>query len=153
MHSVLFVCAANICRSPMAMGLLQWKVNHDKENWLIKSAGVWALENQTAARHTQKLLSERGVDLSNHHSRLVNFDLVEDFNLILVMERNQKEALKTAFPNQASKIYLLSEMVSESFEIVDPVGGSLVDFRVTAQEIEDILNEGFNNISRLSAAT
>ena len=61
MHSVLFVCAANICRSPMAMGLLQWKVSHDKENWLIKSAGVWPLENQTAARHTQKLLSEHGL--------------------------------------------------------------------------------------------
>ncbi len=151
MHSVLFVCTANICRSPMAMGLLQSKINGQEERWLIRSAGVWALENQTAAANTIKLIYDRGIDLSDHRSKLVTKDLIEKFNLILVMERNQKEALKTAFPKQSAKIFLLSEMAGETFEIVDPIGGSLADFTATGLEIENILSEGFPKISQLSA--
>ena len=149
-HSVLFVCAANICRSPMAMGLLRSIIDDQEENWIVESAGVWALENQPAARYTQSLLNQRGVDLSKHSSKLVTFEMVDNFNLILVMERNQKEALRTAFPKQAPKIFMLSEMVGETDEIVDPIGGTLSDFKSTAQEIDHILKKGFIKISRLS---
>jgi protein-tyrosine-phosphatase len=77
--------------------------------------------------------------------------MIEGFNLILVMERNQKEALKTAFRNKASRIYLLSEMIGKTFEIVDPISGTLADFNATATEIDNILTEGFPIISQLSA--
>jgi len=134
----------------MAMGLLQSQVNGQEESWLIRSAGVWALENQTAATNIINLLNDRGLDLSDHRSKIVTKDLIEKFNLILVMERNQKEALKTAFPKQAAKIFLLSEMAGETFEIVDPIGGSQADFNATGLEIENILVEGFPKISQLS---
>jgi protein-tyrosine-phosphatase len=135
----------------MAMGLLKLMVNGENESWLISSAGVWALENQSAATNTIELLKDRGIDISDHKSKLVTQEMIEEFNLILVMERNQKEALKTAFPKQAEKIFLLSEMVGESFEIVDPIGGTMADFNATGLEIDNILEESFSKINQLSA--
>ena len=152
MHSILFVCTANICRSPMAMGIMQSKVKHQDDLWLIRSAGVWVMENQPAAANTIKFVREFGVDISNHQSKSINKEMIDRFNLILVMERNHKEALRSAFRNQGSKIFMLSEMIGEKYEINDPIGGSLADFNATALEVDNILTEGFPKIEQLSKA-
>jgi protein-tyrosine-phosphatase len=152
MRSVLMVCTANICRSTMAMGLLLGKLTQVRDNWSIESAGVWAIDGLPAAEKTLFVLSERGIDIRNHRSRLVTAEIIRDFKLILVMERNHKEALRLGFPEFASRIYLLTEMIEESYDIKDPIGGSLADFEDMAKEIDGILNLGFENISKLAIA-
>ena len=149
-RSVLFVCSANICRSPMAMGLLRARVSQSVDNWRIESAGVWAEEGHSAAFYTRRVLEVRGIGVSEHSSRQVTPDLMREFDLILVMERNHKEALRAAFPEQSNRIYMLSEMVGRKDDIVDPIGGPRADYEDTAQEIDAILSEGFENILRLT---
>ena len=151
MNSVLFICSANICRSPMAMGLLRSMVEDSSDQWKIESSGVWDLEDQPAALNTQLVLEERGIDLNDHASRTVTGTILSEFNLVLVMEDNHKEVLKLAFPEYTNHIYMLSEMVGEIFDIVDPIGRSLADFEETALEMERILTEGFEKISILAA--
>lgn len=147
-RSVLFVCTANICRSPMAMGLLQSQVD---ARWVVQSAGVWAEPGYPAARNAQRVLKTRGIDLRAHRSRPITAALVADFNLILVMERNHKEALRAAFRQHADKIFLLTEMVGSRADIVDPIGGSMADYEETAAEIAAILTKGFEKIAALAA--
>lgn len=147
--SVLFVCTANICRSPLAMGLMTKQVSQSLDNWQIESAGVWASAGYPAARNTLQVLENRGIDISNHRSRPITPELISEFDLILVMERNQKEALQAAFPEFADRIYLLSEMIDQHTDIIDPIGGTLFDFEDTAQEIETILSEGILKILKL----
>ena len=77
--------------------------------------------------------------------------MVQDFNLILTMESNHREALLYAFPQFTSKIFMLSQMVGKKSDIADPIGGRLVEFEHTAQEIEQILNKGFVRIRKLAA--
>ncbi len=151
MNSVLFICSANICRSPMAMRLLRSMVEDSSDQWKIESSGVWDLEDQPAALNTQLVLEERGIDLNDHASRTVTGTILSEFNLVLVMEDNHKEVLKLAFPEYTNHIYMLSEMVGEIFDIVDPIGRSLADFEETALEMERILTEGFEKISILAA--
>ena len=151
MRSVLFVCTANICRSPMAMGLLQAKVNDESESWRIGSAGTWTIEGESAAEKTLLVLEERGIDLSNHFSRSVTEELVGGYQLILAMERGHKEALRIEFPQVAGRVFLLSEMIGKVFNINDPMGGTMIDFKETAAEIDQILTEGFEKIARLSS--
>ena len=151
MNSVLFVCTANICRSPMAEGLMKIIVREREEPWLIQSAGVWAYANQPAAINTIKILDEFGIDLSRHLSKSVSEDFIEIYNLILVMEKNHKETLATAFPDRSSKIFMLSEMEGSIKDIHDPIGGTIADFRSMAEQINKILKNHIERIHKLSS--
>ena len=150
MFSILFVCTANICRSPMAMGLLRNMVKDQADEWTIELAGTWAPEGEPAAQRTQMVLRELGIDLQDHLSRQVNREMLSRFNLILVMERGHKEALQIEFPQIAERVYLLSEMVDANFEIQDPIGMSSSDFMLTRAEISQILTTGLDKISKLA---
>jgi len=149
LYSVLFVCAANVCRSPMAEGLLHL-LTAGEDDWRIGSAGVWALTGASASSLTIQLLSERQLDLSAHRARQVDQELLREYGVILVMEKNQREALRLAFPEFAGRIFLLSELVGEQFEIADPVGGGRAEFEATFHEIEDILKRGLPLLRKLA---
>jgi protein-tyrosine phosphatase len=152
MRSVLMVCSANICRSPMAMGLLFGALAQESDSWLVESAGVWAIDGLPAAKKTRIVLADRGIDINNHRSRLITAEIINEFDLLLVMESNHKEALRLGFPNFESRIYMLTEMIGDSYDIKDPIGGSLADFQDTARELESILTIGFSNILELTVS-
>jgi len=135
----------------MAMGLLRAKVAGGTEEWRVESAGIWAQRGLPPASYTVEMLLKRGIDLSDYGSRAVTSEMIQDFYLILVMERNQREALRSAFPLHASKIFMLSEMIGKKLDIVDPIGGTLADFEDTAREIEQILEKGYVRIRKLAA--
>ena len=134
----------------MAMGILRHLTSLEEDLWRIESAGVWAREGNPAHLNVELILREMGVDISRHRSRQVTRDMLKEFNLALVMELGQKEGLRMAFPELAHKILMLSEIVEQRYDIVDPIGGSLADFRETAQELEHILQEGSEKILQLS---
>jgi protein-tyrosine-phosphatase len=150
MYSVLFVCTANICRSPMAMGLWKAMIKDRADEWIVESAGTWAPEGEPAAQRTQLVLKELGIDLWSHRSRQVDRQLLSQFNLILVMERGHKEALQVEFPEIVKNVYLLSEMIDANFEIQDPIGMSTAEFLQTRNEISQILTMGSEKIHRLA---
>ncbi len=147
--SILVVCTANICRSPIAEALLKARVPRG-ENWRIESAGTWAMDGQRVSTNSQLVLQQRGLDASGHRSRSVTRQMIEQFNLILVMEPGHKEALQFEFPQAAGKIFLFSEMIGMQFAVVDPYGKSLMDYEQTASELEQICDQGFETIARLA---
>ncbi len=151
MSSVLFICSANICRSPMAQGLLVAKTVEIGETWSIDSAGVFARPGFPPAPYTLEILREKDIDLRGHRSRLVNAELVAQFNLVLTMEHGQKEAMGTAFPQHKHKIFLLSEMADLNHDIIDPIGQPFIEYQQTAAEIEDIIRIGFDRIRSLAS--
>jgi protein-tyrosine-phosphatase len=134
----------------MAEGLMKALVKGMAEDWRIESAGVWAIKNSPAAENTLKVLLERGVDLSDHVSRQVTLEMVEEFNVVLTMESNHQEALQAAFPQHEGRIFTMGEMVGRQGDVVDPIGFPPVVFEQTAREIEAILSGGFERISRLA---
>lgn len=146
MNSVLFICSANICRSPMAMGLLRKRLAGEAGNWRIESAGVWAQQGQPAAYNTLMLLYSRDVDLVDHQSRPISRELMDDFNLVLTMERGHKEALRAAFPRQAHKVFLITELVGKKYDIEDPIGGPMADYELLARDLEYIFDQGLAKI-------
>lgn len=150
MRSVLFVCSANICRSPLAMGLFMARLGADAAVWRVESAGNWDIEGEPVARNSHMILLERGINLGNHRSRSVNLELLRSFNLILTMEQGHKEALQIEFPDIADRVFLLSEMTGKIYDIQDPIGGYMADFQQTASEFDQIFTQGFEKINQLA---
>lgn len=152
MPTVLFVCTANIIRSPIASALFAQKLEYRglSKSWQAASAGTWAREGYQAAREGQELLRLLGLDLSHHRSRMVNETLLKNAELVLVMEKGHKEALQFEFPAYKDRIYLLSEMCGVESEVRDPVGGTREDFEETIREIDFWLSQGFSKIIQRS---
>ena len=152
-RSLIFVCTANICRSPIAERLMRAKIpgyGSDESEWRVESAGTWALEGEPAARIAQKVLSAQGIDLSDHRSRPVTRELLDQFNLILVMENGHKEALQIEFPEISRRVFLLYEMIGLKQEVIDPIGGSTRDFEDTVREIQKVITHGFDKITAMA---
>jgi len=153
MPVVLFVCTANRVRSPMAAemfrALLKQKRN-DWRHWQVESAGTWAMPGQPVVGEVQSVLARYGLDVSSHRSREVNGDILARADLILVMEKNQREALCVEYPEHCSRIYLLTEMTGQAHNVPDPIGGSLADYEQAAVLIQSLLEEGFERIVALT---
>jgi protein-tyrosine-phosphatase len=134
----------------MAMGLFRDRVRENLDEWKIDSAGTWALEGEPAITYVQVLLKQRNIDISQHLSQQVSEQLLNQFNLILTMERGQKEGLRVEFPGLANRIYLFSEMEGQVFDIRDPVGGPAIEYEATLREIEQLITKGFDRINQLA---
>lgn len=150
MHSVLFVCTMNVCRSPIAMALLQHRVRKKAGEWRIESAGTWASEGLPAATKARQVLAERGIDLNSHRSRQVSGEMLQDFRLIITMEAGHKEALSIEFRELAGRVRMLTEIAGTYGDVADPIGGSLLDFKDAIQEIDRLLEKGFARIEALA---
>jgi protein-tyrosine-phosphatase len=152
MYSVLFVCTANQCRSPMAEGL--WRsivaARYPDDEWEIASAGTWAVKGLRAMPLAVQTLQEHGLDGRGHRSQPVDAGLLHAYRLILVMTRNHKEALQIEFPRARDRVFLLSEMVGQVYDIDDPVVGGPADYRRTAAQLRDLLEAGAECIRSLA---
>jgi protein-tyrosine-phosphatase len=152
MPTILIVCTANICRSPMAMVLLEKKIAEEQVpgSWTVRSAGTWGRDGHSASKHGSDLMTTWGMDLTNHSSRVVNREILSEADLILTMEGGHKEALRAEFVDLANRVYMLSEMVGYPAEIRDPYGGTKEEYLETAEELRAYVNEGFDKIIHLA---
>ncbi len=153
MRSVLFVCMANICRSPMAAALLQARLHNEQpdwQDWRVDSAGTWALDGEMAAKNSRQVMNERGLDITSHRARTVTEAMLKEYDLILTMEPGQKEALRIEFPSAAGRVFLLDEMGGGTSAIDDPYGGPLDGYRKAAEMIDQMLARGMQRIIELA---
>ncbi len=151
-YSIIFICTGNFHRSPMAAVMFRAKVADSAETWRIESAGTWTVDGQRTTPEVLEVMRERGLDAGDHRSQLVSRDLLSDFNLILALSSNHKEALRTEFPELADRILLLSEMVGLNRDVEDPIGGPLIEFQATASEIDNYLTRGLDRICELAGS-
>lgn len=151
MPHILFVCTANICRSPVAEAVLRHRLRErGMADWTVGSAGTWAVQERGAAQNSIQVLAERGMDINDHRSRMVSDELLEEADLILCMESGHVEALKAEFPEVAHRIHLLSETAGESFSISDPYRGPLEAYQQMAATVTDLIDRGLQRIIDLA---
>jgi len=149
MPSVLFVCTANLYRSPLAAAFLKDELKNAPGGieWVIDSAGTWT--NNGAPIHSQTIEDAHrfGLDVRTHRSRQVTAELLSRYDLILVMETGHKEALRIEFPDQSKKIHMLSEVVDGlTYDILDPFTGKGEPDMDVADELHKVIKRGYKKI-------
>ena len=152
MPSVLFVCTANMCRSPLAEVLFRdlLRRNGLLGDWLVHSAGVGVVHGQPATEFSRQVAAERGLDLSSHRSKPVDRASMQAADLVLVMDAGHRQALREGYPQSADRVHLLSEMAGEGGPVEDPVGSPIGKYRLTADRITDLLTRGLDRIRELA---
>lgn len=133
---ILFVCTGNICRSPMAAGLLARHVGSEP-GLNIQSAGIQGVDGKGAHPLALEEMRKRGVDLSDHRARTVSPDLLTKSDLILTMEQVHKFWIETRMPTVRGRVYLLGH--GRNAEIHDPVNGAGPDFERVADQLDAFL--------------
>lgn len=151
MKVVLLVCTGNLCRSPMAEGFLKRKLKQERlsASYEVCSAGIWATDGQPPSPYAIQVMAERGMDISDHRAHSLSQDDVEEADLILTMERGQAEAIRLEFPQHRRKVHLLSEMIGRRYDVFDPYMGPMAGYRRCANELEELVEEGFPRIKEL----
>lgn len=93
---ILMVCLGNICRSPIAHGVLEHLAREKGLNWVIDSAGTgnWHIGEQPDKRSIA-IAKKFGVDLSNQRGRQFDVSDFEKYDHILVMDYNNLNDVKT----------------------------------------------------------
>ena len=130
---ILMVCLGNICRSPLADGLLRNKVSEKKLPWFVDSAGTAAyhIGNPPDLRMIQTAKSN-GIDISDLRARQFTSQDYEDFDRIYVMDQsNYKNVLALANSNadrQKVSLFLDHLYPNEQLEVPDPYYGNQSDF-------------------------
>ena len=86
---ILMVCLGNICRSPLAEGIMQHLADKAGLNWQIDSAGTgdWHV-GQGPDRRSVKAAADEGIDISKQVCRLFRTRDFDGFDLILVMDKS-----------------------------------------------------------------
>jgi protein-tyrosine phosphatase len=151
MRSVLFVCTANRARSPFAAACLRKEIAGRglAGEWRVFSAGTWTENGLPAVPDALASAQRLGIDLSEHASQAITAELLRQADVVILMERGQREALGSEFPESQNKLYLLSEVATgRSYDIPDlPKLASGADVYV---EIESLVRASVDRISELA---
>jgi protein-tyrosine phosphatase len=143
---ILMVCLGNICRSPLAEGILRSKLS---ENFIVDSAGTGGWHaGELPDKRSIAIAKLKGLDISNQRARQFKISDFTTFDHIFVMDNtNYKEVLALA-PNEAtkSKVKLILNEISpnDNVDVPDPYYGGVDGF----ENVYNMLDQACDEIAR-----
>jgi len=94
MHSILFVCLGNICRSPLAEGYAKYMIQKHNLKLQAYSAGLSRYHNgEPPCLVSQNLARKNGIDISSLCSQHISEFNLKSFDLIIAMDESNKQEL------------------------------------------------------------
>jgi protein-tyrosine phosphatase len=135
---ILFVCRANVCRSPMAEALFNALAEEGGLGYRAESAGVAALVGEDVTPKARAALEEVGIHADSHRARQVNGEMLEEADLVLAMSPRQVAILRRDFGGSSGKVHALPAYAvgaPDEEGVPDPYGQTMTAFRASLRQL------------------
>lgn len=145
---VVFVAESGNCRAPMAAGILQeYTLKHPVE---VIPRGLVVLFPEPLNQKAEAVMISNGINMEGYMSSPVCSEDFDDDTLVLTMEAQQRQKILEGFPEAKSgNVWVLTELVGEELEIMNPYGGTLQSYGLcyemlskSIRKLVKLLNEG-----------
>ena len=145
MTKILMVCLGNICRSPLAEGILQFKVDSSKV--VVDSAGLGNYHvGELPDDRSIQVAKENLLDITYQRARQFQLSDFETYDVIYAMDKQNLRQLLAMAPSKEaeSKVKLILNEVfpGEDMDVPDPYHDSVFAFR----NVYKMLDEACENI-------
>ncbi|MFD1315789.1 low molecular weight protein-tyrosine-phosphatase [Namhaeicola litoreus] len=149
MIKVLMVCLGNICRSPLAEGILRSKVDSDKIFLDSAGTGAWHVGHLPDKRSIE-VAKRNGIDITYQRARQFSEDDFDSFDLIYVMDKENLKAVQSMAltKEQRDKVHLILDVVkgTKYREVPDPYYGGEQGFDFVFQLLNEACDQIANNL-------
>jgi protein-tyrosine phosphatase len=144
--NILMVCLGNICRSPLAEGILQHKITRYGLDASVESAGFEPFHSgDTADERAIEVAAKHGLDISGHRARLFHVNDFDHFDQIFVMDQNNYRDVMGRARNDSDKRkvdYILNELRPEAnVPVPDPYYGRINDFEKVYEMLDQAIEK------------
>lgn len=142
MPAILFICTANVRRSPLAEVLFaDWlRQMAIPGEWRVSSAGTWAVEGIPAAAYACEVAAERGLDLSRHRARRVDEGWLAAADRVVCMTHSHTEALQAEFPAYADRVVLFQGLIGQPYDVRDVSEEVRSEYLYLLQDLTSLVN-------------
>lgn len=144
---IIFVCESGTCRAPMAEAIMKEYVI--KYPLQIESRGLVVLFPEPLNQKAEAILISNGINMTEKMSSQLKAEDLSPENLILTLEAAHKEKILEDYEKAAgANIEVLTELVGDELEILNPYGGTLQSYGLcyetlnkTVQKLVNLINE------------
>lgn len=139
---ILFVCLGNICRSPIAEGVMRELVRQQGLPWTVGSAGTNSYHTgEPPHKHSQQVCAERGVDISTQRAQYFRAEDFAEYDLLFAMAHDVLGEMRSiagpAFDEQKASLFLDELFPGEYRSVPDPWYGDLQGYYPVYAMIEE----------------
>lgn len=146
---IVTICSGNICRSPMAEGILKKKLQDQDIPAAIISAGTLGLVGHRAAEHARTAMQTWGFPIEEHRSQKISLPLLRMADHLIIMAPRHERAILQLDHALKTRIVRLWEFASQPIpEIPDPVSKDYQDFIENRDLIDQCLQAWLNTFDQ-----
>ena len=153
---ILIVCTGNICRSPMAQGLLAHALSAQPEplrSLKVISAGVAARNGDPISENSVIALKKAGIDISHFRSQGLTQQMLDNAVAVFGMTESHRSVIRSRARPAPRNLHLFREFLPApaEIEIGDPYGGPLRLYESVRDEMVEAIPSVVEHLRKLTA--
>ena len=136
---LIFVSNGDTAEGPMAEAILRSK--YLLEELTILSKGVVVLFPEPINPKAEAVPVSNGLTMKEHMSDPLVREDFDDRTLVIAVSESVRQKVISDFDVDGSRIFVLNQYVGETWEVMDPYGGALVDYGLCFAQLDGLITK------------